>query len=85
LSTLGTLKSQYALAVRYHGVDSPQARETRDQLKAEKTAVFIRRLLNEAPPLSDEVRAKLAELLKPARDAITAARLAELDDANGAA
>jgi hypothetical protein len=85
LSKLGTLKSQHALAVRYHGAGSPQARKTREELQAEKTAVFIQRLLNEAPPLTDEQRAKLAELLKPARDAVTAARLAELGAGDGAA
>jgi hypothetical protein len=40
---------------------------------------YIEKVLGEAPPLTDEQRAKLAELLKPGRDAITAARLAELD------
>ena len=51
MSTLGTLKSQHALAVRHHGADSPQARDTKKKLAAEKTAVYIERLLREAPEL----------------------------------
>ena len=37
-------------------------------------------MLAEAPPLTDEQRSRLAELLKPARQAIVAARIAELGD-----
>jgi hypothetical protein len=85
LSKLGTLKSQHALAVRYHGADSPQARELGDKLAEERTTRRIAQLLAEAPPLTDEHRAKLAELLQPARAAITAARLAELGAGDGAA
>ena len=81
LSKLGTLKSRRALAVRHHGVDSVQAREAAQTLAAEKTAIYIQRLLNEAPPLSDAQRTKLAELLRPAREAVVAARLAEIDGA----
>jgi hypothetical protein len=78
LSKLGTLKSQHALAVRYHGADSPQARDTGKKLAEERTTARIAQLLAEATPLTDEQRAKLAELLQPARGAINAARLAEL-------
>jgi hypothetical protein len=79
LSKLGTLKSRRALAVRHHGPDSPQAREAADELAAERTALYIQHLLAEAPPLPDETRAKLAELLKPAREHIKRQRLADLD------
>jgi hypothetical protein len=80
LSTLGTLKSQRALAVRHHGADSPQARDAAEKLAAEKASVYIERLLAAAPALSRDQRARLAELLRPARDAITTARLAQLDE-----
>ena len=67
MSTLGTLKSQHALAVRHHGADSPQARDTKKKLAAEKTAVYIERLLREAPELDAQQCADLAELLRPVR------------------
>ena len=67
MSKLGTLKSQRALAVRHHGADSAQARDAAEKLAAEKTTVYIRRLLAEAPFLSDEQRTALAELLRPVR------------------
>jgi hypothetical protein len=69
LSKLGTLKSQRALAVRHHGADSAQARDAAEKLAAEKTAVYIKRLLAAAPSLSDQQRNDLAELLRPARKA----------------
>jgi hypothetical protein len=40
---------------------------------------YIEKVLGEAPPLTDEQRTKLAELLKPARAAIKQGRLGELD------
>ena len=43
MSTLGTLKSQRALAVRYYGAGSPQAREAADKLAAEKATVELER------------------------------------------
>ena len=67
MPTLGTLKSKRALAVRHHGPNSSQAQEAADKLAAEKAAVYIERLLAQAPKLSDEQRSKLAELLKPVR------------------
>src|SRR5262245_54410983 len=67
LSKLGTLKSQRALAVRHHGADSPQARDAAEKLKAEKTAVYVERLLKDAPDLTEEQRTDLAELLRPVR------------------
>jgi hypothetical protein len=68
LSTLGTLKSQRALAVRHHGADSPQARVAAEKLATEKAAVTVERLVAEAPgqpppwlaKLSPESRAAIA-------------------------
>ena len=67
MSKLGTLKSQRALAVRYHGADSAQARAAKSRLDAEKTAVYVKRLLAKAPELTDKQRNDLAELLRPVR------------------
>ena len=64
-SKLGIAKSRHALAVRHHGADSPQARDTKKKLAAEKTAVYIERLLREAPELDAQQCANLVELLRP--------------------
>jgi hypothetical protein len=41
--------------------------DLRAQLKAERTAEYIDKILADWPPLTDEQRTKLAELLKPVR------------------
>lgn len=57
---------------------------------AAKIADYIRRALAEAPPLTDEQRVRLADLLRPARKiassraAVVAERVAELDGGAGA-
>ena len=48
-------------------VDDPALPEARRNLKAARAADYIRKVLEEAPPLSDEQRTQLAELLKPVR------------------
>jgi hypothetical protein len=42
---------------------------------------YVTTILAAAPPLSVEQRTRLAELLRPAREAVVKARLAELGDA----
>jgi hypothetical protein len=58
--------------------DAPELGELRTELRTQRTAEYLGRVLSEAPPLTDEQRSRLAELLKPAREAIAQARLAEL-------
>jgi len=41
--------------------------ELRRQLRAERTEQYIQKVLAEAPPLTDEQRTRLAELLAPVR------------------
>jgi hypothetical protein len=41
--------------------------ELRRQLKAERTAEYIEKVLADWPPLTDQQRTALAELLKPVR------------------
>lgn len=41
--------------------------ELRQQLRVERTTEYIRKLVDGAPPLSEDQRAKLAELLAPVR------------------
>ena len=40
----------------------------RGQLKAERAQAYIEQILADWPPLSDEQRTRLAELLKPVRN-----------------
>lgn len=47
--------------------DAPQLLELRGDLKTQRAAEYIARIVAEAPPLSDEQRVRLAELLRPAR------------------
>ena len=63
--------------------DDPDLADADRELAAARIAAHITKVLKEAPPLTRDQRARLAELLKPARDAITAARLAELGDVDG--
>lgn len=59
--------------------DDSELVDARRNLAAAKLSEYIAKVLSAAPPLTDEQRTKLAELLRPAREHITAARLAELD------
>jgi hypothetical protein len=65
------------------GDDARRTEAARD-LNAAKLEAYIEKTLAAAPPLSDEQRTKLAELLKPAREHITAARLAQRLDGGAA-
>lgn len=47
--------------------DDPELVDARRSLAAERITEHIEKILAEAPPLSDEQRTKLAELLRPAR------------------
>lgn len=59
--------------------DDPELTDARRGLRAARAEEYINKLLAAAPPLSDEQRTRLAELLRPAREAVVAQRLAELD------
>lgn len=54
-------------------VDDPDALDARRNLAAAKTAAYIQKILAEAPPLTDEQRTALAELLAPIRQRGTGA------------
>jgi hypothetical protein len=75
-------RNQLGVACRHY---PDQVEDRRRDLAEAKIADYIERVLAEAPPLSLDQRTRLAELLKPARDTITAARLAQLDTSDGAA
>lgn len=50
---------------RWHGPDDPRLPELRRDLRAAELAEHIARLVDAAPPLTAEQRAKLALLLRP--------------------
>ncbi len=77
-------RSRRAQAIRHHGVKSPQAEEAARDLTAANAEAYIRELLDKAPKLTDQQRIQLAELLRPAREAIKQARLAEQLDGGAA-
>jgi hypothetical protein len=62
-------KARADVAIAYRRKDStPQAIETaRRNFATEKIAAFVQKVLAEAPPLNDEQRTRLAELLRPVR------------------
>jgi hypothetical protein len=65
-STLAKTRSRIAVAYRRNQV--PEViEEARRDLAAEKIANYVTKVLDAAPPLTDEQRARLAELLRPVR------------------
>lgn len=60
---LASAVGRHNVEIRHHGEASPG---TRRDLAAERLAAYVRRVVAEAPPLSDEQRAKIAALLRPA-------------------
>jgi hypothetical protein len=50
-----------------HAPDDPELLDAKRDLKTELVAEYIEKILASAPPLSDEQRNALAELLRPAR------------------
>jgi hypothetical protein len=57
--------TRVALARAVKSGDEAAQTEARRDYAAEKLADYIRRTVDEAPPLSDEQRARLALLLRP--------------------
>ena len=47
--------------------DHPELQRLRTELRTHRTAEYIEKILDAWPPLTDEQRTKLAELLKPVR------------------
>jgi hypothetical protein len=80
---VSTARSRYAAQRKHHPNDDHSA-DKRD-LVAANIAAYLKKTLSAAPPLTDEQRASLAELLAPARQSIAAARIAALDADGGAA
>ncbi len=60
-------RARVASLTRSRQADDPELIEARRRLRTERTAAYIEKMLAEAPPLTDEQRARLAELLRPVR------------------
>jgi hypothetical protein len=58
-----------SIARRSQGLppDHPELVELRRKLKTQRVEEYIERVLSEAPPLTADQRARLAELLQPVR------------------
>jgi hypothetical protein len=60
-------RNRLANTARHHGGDPSKIASARAELAEAKIADYIERMLSEAPPLTDEQRTRLAELLRPVR------------------
>jgi len=59
-------RATYAAQKRHHGTDHPATQAASRELREATLARHITRLVDQAPPLTDEQRARLAGLLMPA-------------------
>jgi len=63
MSAVHKAASTVGLLTRYKGADHPETQAARVELKAERIADYIEKAVAEAPPLTDEQRARLSSLL----------------------
>ena len=82
LTQIPALRAAVARAVRYKNPGAETA--ARRELAEAKIAAYVQKALEAAPPLTDEQRGRLTELLRPARQSsdrrsVVAGKLAELD------
>lgn len=61
-----SLHSRTAALKRHRPADDPAVADAERELKAAVARQYVEELLQTAPPLSDEVRADLASILRPA-------------------
>jgi hypothetical protein len=71
-------RARVAVTARFKP-DSPELDAARRDLRAVQLREHIQKVVSTWPPLSDSQRVRLAELLRPARDAIREYRLAALE------
>ncbi|CAJ1504289.1 hypothetical protein MU0083_003399 [[Mycobacterium] kokjensenii] len=60
-------RNRLGITTRHHRGNSEKITEARRELAEAKIHDFVERTLSQAPPLTDEQRTRLAELLKPVR------------------
>jgi hypothetical protein len=66
---MGWTQTRSRIAVEIHKNPHADVTELRRQLKAERLEEHIRNLVDSAPPLTDDQRARLAAILNPGGDA----------------
>ncbi|TNH24068.1 hypothetical protein FHG89_25675 [Micromonospora orduensis] len=59
-------RAAYASHKRHHGADHPTTQAASQEMREAALARHISRLVDAAPPLTEEQRARLAGLLRPA-------------------
>lgn len=71
MTTWTSERARVASLSRSRSTDDPELIEARRNLKAERLADYVARVVAEAPPLTDAQRDRIAALLRPtkARDA----------------
>jgi hypothetical protein len=65
LSTWTQARSELALLHRDHPDDAEAIAAARRDYRAARAEDYIRKLVDQAPPLSDEQRTRLAAILRP--------------------
>lgn len=60
-------RARIAALSRDRAPDAPEITAARRELIEAKAAAYIEKVLTEAPPLTNEQRTRLAELLRPVR------------------
>ncbi|OBK82133.1 hypothetical protein A5649_09765 [Mycolicibacter heraklionensis] len=63
-------RARIASLSRSRPADDPDLIEARRNMRAERTAEYIKNVLAQRPPLTDQQRTRLAELLRPARQSV---------------
>lgn len=58
-------RARIASLSRSRAADDPDLIEARRNLRAERLADHVQRVVSEAPPLTDDQRARIAALLRP--------------------
>jgi hypothetical protein len=62
-------RARMANRARFLGADDPEVLELRRQLREERLAEHIKRVVDEAPPLTVEQRSRLAAIFRSGADA----------------
>lgn len=61
-------RNRLAITARHHSDNPDRITEARRELAAAKIHDYVEKVLAQAPPLTDEQRTRLADLLRPIRN-----------------
>lgn len=67
-------RNKLANTARHHSDDTAKIEDARRALAEAKITDYVERVVAEAPPLTEEQRVRLAELLRPVRQHLRDAR-----------